>query len=124
MVGESAALRDLLEQVELVAPTGATVLIRGETGTGKELVARAIHNKSDRRNRAFVTMNCSAFPSGLLENELFGHEAGHSPAPRARGLAASTPLEEARSFLTRLAISRSSSRPSFCECCRTASSSG
>ena len=76
IVGESAVLRQALKEVETVAPTGSTVLIRGETGTGKELVARAIHDLSPRRARTFVKLNCSAIPTGLLESELFGHEKG------------------------------------------------
>jgi formate hydrogenlyase transcriptional activator len=76
IVGKSAALRKVLEQVAIVAPTDATVLLHGETGTGKEMVARAIHNLSSRRERAYVRMNCAAIPSGLLESELFGHEKG------------------------------------------------
>jgi formate hydrogenlyase transcriptional activator len=76
IVGESAALRRVLKMVETVAPTGSTVLIRGETGTGKELIARALHQLSTRRERTFVKMNCAAIPSGLLESELFGHEKG------------------------------------------------
>jgi DNA-binding NtrC family response regulator len=76
IVGHSAALRHVLQQVETVAPTEATVLIYGETGTGKELIARAIHNRSARRQHAFVTLNCAAMPTGLLESELFGHEKG------------------------------------------------
>jgi formate hydrogenlyase transcriptional activator len=69
-------LRRVLNEVETVAPTGSTVLIRGETGTGKELVARAIHDLSPRRARTFVKLNCAAIPTGLLESELFGHEKG------------------------------------------------
>ncbi len=76
IVGESAALRRVLKQVETVAPTDSTVLIRGETGTGKELVARALHDLSPRRERTFVKLNCAAIPTGLLESELFGHERG------------------------------------------------
>jgi formate hydrogenlyase transcriptional activator len=76
IVGDSAALRRVLKEVETVAPTGSTVLIRGETGTGKELVARALHDLSPRRERTFVKLNCAAIPTGLLESELFGHEKG------------------------------------------------
>jgi formate hydrogenlyase transcriptional activator len=76
LVGKSAALRKVLEQIEIVAPTGSTVLLHGETGTGKELIARAVHNLSPRRDRTFVRLNCAAIPSGLVESELFGHEKG------------------------------------------------
>jgi formate hydrogenlyase transcriptional activator len=76
IVGKSAALRKVLQHVAIVAPTDSTVLLHGETGTGKELVARAIHNLSSRRDRPYVRMNCAAIPSGLLESELFGHERG------------------------------------------------
>jgi formate hydrogenlyase transcriptional activator len=76
IVGDSAALRRALKEVETVAPTGSTVLIRGETGTGKELVARALHELSPRQGRTFVKLNCAAIPTGLLESELFGHEKG------------------------------------------------
>ncbi|HVJ05599.1 MAG TPA: sigma 54-interacting transcriptional regulator [Candidatus Saccharimonadales bacterium] len=76
IVGKSAALRAVLNQVAIVAPTGSTVLLHGETGTGKELIARAIHSISPRKDRTFVRLNCSAIPSGLLESELFGHEKG------------------------------------------------
>ncbi len=76
IIGESAVLRRTLAQVELAAPAGTTVLIQGETGTGKEIIARAIHNLSPRRERTFVKVNCAAIPAGLLESELFGHERG------------------------------------------------
>jgi formate hydrogenlyase transcriptional activator len=76
IVAESPAFQRILKQVETVAPTVSTVLIQGETGTGKELIARAIHNLSSRRDRTFVKVNCAAIPLGLLESELFGHEKG------------------------------------------------
>jgi formate hydrogenlyase transcriptional activator len=76
IIGKSPAIQQVLEQVAIVAPTDSTVLLHGETGTGKELVAQAIHNLSSRRDRTFVRMNCAAIPSGLLESELFGHEKG------------------------------------------------
>lgn len=76
IIGRSDSLRAALDQVKIVAPTDSTVLILGETGTGKELVARAIHNRSPRRNRPFIKVNCAAIPLGLLESELFGHERG------------------------------------------------
>src|ERR1700694_1391078 len=76
ILGNSAALRGVLAMVRIVAPTNATVLINGETGTGKELIAQAIHNCSERLNGPFVKVNCAAIPAGLLESELFGHERG------------------------------------------------
>ena len=76
IIGNSPALEAVLEQIERVAPTGSTVLIQGETGTGKELIARAIHNISSRCGRPFVRLNCAAIPLDLLESELFGHEKG------------------------------------------------
>jgi formate hydrogenlyase transcriptional activator len=76
IIGDSPALEAVLEQVERVAPTGSTVLIQGETGTGKELIAHAIHNLSSRCGRPFVRLNCAAIPLDLLESELFGHEKG------------------------------------------------
>jgi formate hydrogenlyase transcriptional activator len=76
IIGESAALQRVLTQVGTVAPSNATVLILGETGTGKELIARAIHRMSSRKDASFIKLNCAAIPTGLLESELFGHEKG------------------------------------------------
>jgi len=76
IIGRSSALRSVLHEIRMVAPTDSTVLINGETGTGKELIARAIHQLSSRRKSAFVKLNCAAIPTGLLESELFGHERG------------------------------------------------
>ncbi len=76
IIGRSAPMRAVFDQVKIVAPTDSTVLVLGETGTGKELIARAIHSRSNRRDKRFVRVNCAAIPSGLLESELFGHERG------------------------------------------------
>ncbi len=84
MVGQGPAFQALLKSIQIVAPTDATVLIQGETGTGKELVARAIHEASPRRQRSFVKVNCAAIPSTLLESELFGHEKGAFTGALAR----------------------------------------
>jgi formate hydrogenlyase transcriptional activator len=76
IIGKSEKVRELLRKVEQVAPTDASVLICGETGTGKELLARAVHDRSKRKDRALVKVNCGSIPSGLVESELFGHEKG------------------------------------------------
>ena len=76
IVGESAAVRRILQTLATVAPTRATVLLQGESGTGKELIARAIHDQSDRRAKPFIKLNCAALPDGLIESALFGHEKG------------------------------------------------
>src|ERR1022692_1826384 len=86
IVGNSDALRRVLDMVQVVAPTDATVLINGETGTGKELIAEAIHKCSNRSNGPLVKVNCAAIPAGLLESELFGHERGAYTGAVARGI--------------------------------------
>jgi formate hydrogenlyase transcriptional activator len=86
IIGTSPALRGVLDMVWIVAPTDATVLINGETGTGKELIAEAIHKCSDRSNGPFVKVNCAAIPAGLLESELFGHERGAYTGAVARSV--------------------------------------
>jgi formate hydrogenlyase transcriptional activator len=86
IIGESSRLKRTLEQIELVAPTDATVLIQGETGTGKELLARAVHALSGRRAQRFIKLNCAAIPADLLESELFGHEKGAFTGAIAQGI--------------------------------------
>ena len=86
IIGRSLALKAVLQQVEKVAPTNSTVLILGETGTGKELIAKAIHHLSARRNRILVGTNCASIPAGLIENELFGHERGAFTGAFARAI--------------------------------------
>ena len=124
IVGQSRAIKEVFKAIEAVAPAGATVLISGETGTGKELVARALHNLSPRRGKALIKVNCAALPAGLIESELFGHEKGPSRAPsHARSADSSWPMGGLCSW-TRLATCRSSSSPSSSGFSRKASSKG
>src|SRR5262245_60991932 len=86
LIGASPAFQEVVRQLGVVAPTDATALLQGETGTGKELLARALHRLSPRRARPFVAVNCAALPAGLLESELFGHERGAFTGAIARRL--------------------------------------
>jgi formate hydrogenlyase transcriptional activator len=124
IVGDSRPLKDVLAQIEIVSPTDSTVLIQGETGTGKELVARAIHSLSSRRSRTFVKLNCAAIPTGLLESELFGTRRARLRAPSRRRSAGSSWRTAARCFSTKSATSRSSCSQNSCVCSRSRSSSG
>ena len=103
ILGESAAIRNVLIQAEQVAPTDATVLLLGQTGTGKELLARTIHVLSARRDRVMVTVNCAALPPTLIEAELFGRERGAYTGRWPGKLAGSKPLTGPRSSWTRSA---------------------
>ena len=123
VVGESPAILGVLASVRKVAKTDSTVLVTGETGTGKELIVRAIHDLSRRKDKLLVKVNCAALPAGVIESELFGHEKGRSPVrSRGRSAGSSSPTG-ARSSSTRSATFRWSCRRSSCACCRTASSS-
>src|SRR5262249_51648826 len=99
IVGESPALQAMLARVVKVAPMDSTVLITGETGTGKELIARAIHKRSPRSSRAFVSVNCAAIPTSLLASELFGHEKGAFTGAQQRRLGRFELAEEGTIFL-------------------------
>jgi len=114
IIGKSAALESVLEQVEQVASTDSTVLIEGETGTGKKLVAHAIHNASQRVGRAFIKLNCTAIPLELLESELFGHEKGAFTGAIAQKIGASKWPIKALCFSTKWATSP---RPRSRNCC-------
>jgi formate hydrogenlyase transcriptional activator len=112
ILGQSDSLRHVLFRAEQVAPQNTTVLILGETGTGKELIAAAIHNMSPRKDRALITVNCAALPANLIENELFGREKGPLPEP-IRGRQGGSRLPMGPPFAwTRLENCRWNSRPS------------
>ncbi len=103
IVGGSEALKSILREIETVAPADATVLIYGETGTGKELVARAVHSLSLRKSSAFVKLNCAAIPAGLLESELFGHEKGAFTGPSAQRIGRFEMAHKGTMFLDEIA---------------------
>jgi transcriptional regulator with GAF, ATPase, and Fis domain len=118
IVGKSHELRRVLKLVETVAPTDSTALIYGETGTGKELIARAIHDFSSRHSRTFVKLNCAAIPAGLLESELFGHERGAFTGAFAQRIGRLELANNGTRFWTRSATFHPSFSRSYCECCR------
>src|SRR5712671_2822732 len=122
IIGNSAALQRVLRLVRVVAPTDATVLIQGETGTGKELIAEAIHKCSDRSGGSFVKVNCSAIPSGLLESELFGHERGAYTGAFTRTIGRFERANRGTLFWTRSATSLWSCSLSFFVSCKKGSS--
>ena len=122
IIGENAALRAVLKQVETVASTESTVLIRGETGTGKELIARAVHDLSPRKGRTLVKLNCAAIPTGLLESELFGHAKGAFTGAICRDSGFELP-HQGTLFLDEVGTSRWSFSPNCCAACRSTSSS-
>jgi len=124
IVGQSLALQEVLDLVDMVAPSDATVLLLGETGTGKELIARAIHNRSRRKDRILVKLNCAAIPSGLLESELFGHERGAFTGAITQKIGRIELADQGSLFLDEIATFRWSCSRSSCASCRSGSSRG
>ncbi len=123
LTGESQAMKAVRLAIQQVARTESTVLILGETGTGKELVARAIHQLSPRRDHLMVTVNCGALAPGIIASELFGHEPAHSRAPPAAGPDVLNWPTRERSSWTRSANYRLKRRSCCCASCRSVSSS-
>jgi transcriptional regulator with GAF, ATPase, and Fis domain len=123
IIGNSPALESVLEQVEQVAPTDSTVLIEGETGTGKELIAHAIHNASQRCGRAFIKLNCAAIPLDLLESELFGHEKGAFTGAIAQKIGRFEMADKGTLFLDEVGDIPPRCSRSCCACCKNRSSS-
>ncbi len=124
IVGESPAFRAVLRKVEQVAPVETTVLLTGETGTGKELIARALHQRSPRSERPFIRINCGAIPQGVVESELFGHEKGAFTGALQRRIGRFELADRGPSSWTRWASSPSTPRSSCFACSRSRSSSG
>ena len=123
IIGNSPALESVLEQVERVAPTDSTVLIQGETGTGKELIARAIHNLSSRCGRPFIRLNCAAIPFDLLESELFGHEKGAFTGAIAQKIGRFELADKGTLFLDEVETSPCRCSQNYCVSCRSRNSS-
>jgi len=123
LIGSSEKFRDVLEKVNMVASAGCTVLIQGETGTGKEVIAQTIHKASPRRNNRFVALNCAAIPATLLESELFGHERGAFTGPPRRPLGAFRQPTGGLCFWTKSVIFPSNSSQSSSALCRKKRSS-
>jgi len=118
IIGTSPALKHVLELIETVASSDSTVLLLGDTGTGKELIARAIHDHSRRKQRTFVKLNCAAIPTGLLESELFGHEKGAFTVLLTRKLDDWSSPIRARCFLMKSAIFLLKFSPNFARSAR------
>jgi formate hydrogenlyase transcriptional activator len=123
IIGKSAALECVLDQVEQVAPTDSTVLIEGETGTGKELIAHAIHNASQRCGRPFIKLNCAAIPTDLQESELFGHEKGAFTGAIAQKTGRFEMADKGTLFLDEVGDIPLNCSRSCCACCKNRSSS-
>jgi formate hydrogenlyase transcriptional activator len=123
LVGSSRGLRGLLNQIDVVAATDSTVLVEGETGTGKELIARAIHARSSRRDRAFVKLNCAAIPASLLESELFGHEKGAFTGAVTQTIGRFEAAHGGTLFLDEIGDMPLELRPRYCAFCRSTNSS-
>jgi len=124
IIGERRGLRRILDSVRTVVPTDTAVLITGETGTGKELIARAIHQHSPRSRGPFLKVNCAAIPAGLLENELFGHERGAFTGAFAQTDGPFSLPTKGRYFSTRLATCPSNYNLSYCAFRRNRNSRG
>ena len=123
LIGSSPKFRALLTEVARVAPVDSAVLIQGETGTGKEVVARAIHQASPRRNHRFVALNCAAIPSALLESELFGHEKGAFTGAWAQAKGRFEMADGGTLFLDEIGDMPWSFNPNCCAPCKSESSS-